>query len=106
MDTFRLLHVSDFHFAVCPRMIEFPDTPAALQVLAVGRGHLGPSSHDPDLAEAAARFLYRQPNRFDLVLVTGDLATTGHPADLAVAAEYFFAPPASAWWGRSGAATI
>ncbi len=106
MDTFRLLHVSDFHFAVRPRMIEFPDTPAALQDLAVTRGRLCPSSHDPDLAEAAARFLYRHPNRFDVVLATGDLATTGHPDDLAVAYEYFFAPPVLAWWGRSGGPTL
>jgi 3',5'-cyclic AMP phosphodiesterase CpdA len=106
MDTFHLLHVSDLHIAVRPRMVGFPDWKSLPQLPGGKTGVLAPSSYDPFLVEAVARWLDRHPNRFDLVLVTGDLATTGHPADLALAHDYLFAPVASAYWSQTGQATL
>jgi 3',5'-cyclic AMP phosphodiesterase CpdA len=105
MDTFRLLHISDLHLAVRPYMVGFPDWKYLPQFPA-GSRVLGPSSHDPDLTEAAARWLYRHANRFDAVLVTGDLATTGHAADLGVAHNYLFAPAAAGYLSQAHAPTL
>ena len=50
--------------------------------------NLLPSSYNPDLAEAVVRFAYRRRNTYDMILISGDLATTGTNADLQVAREF------------------
>ena len=105
MDTFRLLQISDLHMAVRPYMIGFPDWKYLPQYPS-GTPVLGPSSHDPDLTEGAARWLYQHANRYDAVLVSGDLATTGHPADLAIAHNYLFAPAAAGYLSQAQTPTL
>src|SRR5262245_31661356 len=90
--TYRLLHASDLHLSEVPYMVR------NLQ-LAEGREkhphwwqqakNALLTGHDEDVLEAFAQFVYlygpKGPAKdplFDHVLITGDLATTGHVADL------------------------
>jgi 3',5'-cyclic AMP phosphodiesterase CpdA len=103
MYTFRLLHVSDLHVGVRPRVVGFPDWRSLPQLPGGQRGYLAPSSSDPSLVDAAACWLYRDDNGFDAILVTGDLGTTGQPADLALAHDYLFAPAVpGGYWSVTG----
>lgn len=53
-----------------------------------GRSLVFPASYDPDLAEAVAEFAYARRDIYDLILLTGDIATTGLDDDLAPAFEF------------------
>lgn len=65
-----------------------------------------PESYDPDLADALAMFCAENIDEIDLVLVTGDLATTGSARDLGVAKSYLEAPVVSGYIAASGNASI
>ena len=101
MTTFRLLHVSDLHIAEEPdqwdivsayRLFRKWELSSALQ-----RARLPwvtPSSYDRDLARAVARFAKTYAEKVDVILVTGDIATTGLAADLRTAHQFISASPA------------
>jgi 3',5'-cyclic AMP phosphodiesterase CpdA len=102
---FRLLHLSDLHFASIPYRAGIPDWP---DVTLSGHPLVVPakvSSHDPHLAEAAARFAHQ--TRPDAVVISGDLATTGNHSDLASALEFVESPVGdSPWTNADGRATL
>jgi 3',5'-cyclic AMP phosphodiesterase CpdA len=91
MESFRLLHLSDFHIAVQQKLIGFPDLKYK-PGYPLGYFSLSPSSYDLDLAKAVAKHAFLHGNRLDAILVTGDLATVGHVADLALAHDYVHGP--------------
>lgn len=90
MPTFCLLHASDFHLA------SLPYSPSAPRQNLLGRlaRFRFQVSHDRNVLEAFARFVYVHRTRFDAVVVTGDLSTTGYRRDLQRAYQ-FFANPAT-----------
>jgi hypothetical protein len=90
MESFRLLHLSDLHIAVQQKVIGFPDRKHRPQY-PLGQLNLSPSSYDLDLAKAVARHAFIRGNRLDAILITGDLATVGYWADLALAYDYVHA---------------
>lgn len=96
MRTFRLLHLSDFHVGATPRVLGFPHWGQAGLYPLAPLYPLSCSSYDPEVAEAVARFAYLQRDRFDFLLVTGDLATTGKEADLRLAFDLVHGPPSTA----------
>lgn len=82
MVAFRIAHISDFHFSTRPKRkhwIElFRQTPwRSFGDLREGNFDNFPTGHSEEIAELAARFLYAQRRRIDLIAITGDLATTG-----------------------------
>lgn len=106
MDTFRLLHVSDLHMGVRARVVGFPDSLSMQPYPAGTPALLAPSSYDPHLTDAAARWMYRHAGLYDVILVTGDLATSGNPADLRVASGYLFDPVNIGYLSQAGTATL
>jgi 3',5'-cyclic AMP phosphodiesterase CpdA len=104
IETFRLLHLSDFHIAATPRVLGGPDVVHAFQFPLGSIQPFSSSSYCPDLARAVARYAFKKANRFDALLVTGDLATTGKQGDLLPAHEYVSAPGQSAplAWNPTG----
>jgi 3',5'-cyclic AMP phosphodiesterase CpdA len=90
MESFRLLHLSDLHFAVQQKVIGFPDLKHLLHY-PLGQPGLSPSSFDLDLAKAVARHAFLRGNQLDAILITGDLATVGAAADLTLAHNFVHA---------------
>jgi DNA repair exonuclease SbcCD nuclease subunit len=96
---FRFIHLSDFHFCLRPlrrnlrslhrrRLWEQLDN-IKDQAHDLGLSSLiSPSSYDPAVTAAAARFCYDRRNSIDAIIVSGDLATTGKPIDLAPARSF------------------
>lgn len=106
MATFRILHVSDLHLAQIARTINFIDTRSVRQhaVLAYKRlrgssttlRYRRPTSHDPAAVYNLAAHLYQNPD-VDLILITGDIATTGDLSDQQTAHELLTAQPEHRW---------
>ena len=95
---FRLLHGSDLHFN-------------ARTGLAKWTSPL--SSHDVGAAEAFARSAWRLRGQgdadravVDAILLSGDVATSGDSADLALGHAYVAAPAADRWLSSSRAPTL
>jgi 3',5'-cyclic AMP phosphodiesterase CpdA len=85
MHTYSILHVSDLHFGIQPNVTHVYDSRHERD--GARRGLLHQSSHDPDLVEFVASTAYklRRKNALDLVVITGDLATSGSDDDLSAA---------------------
>jgi 3',5'-cyclic AMP phosphodiesterase CpdA len=104
MPDFYLLHASDLHLAAIPRSAGWPAAPVlnALAGLPFGQRYRRflrwvaqagrQTSHDPNVLRAFAQFVYVHQNNFDVLLLTGDMATTGNAGDLQVG--YDFVTPA------------
>jgi 3',5'-cyclic AMP phosphodiesterase CpdA len=95
---FRLLHASDLHFN-------------ARSGLAKWTSPL--SSHDVGCAEAFARRAYALGGSgdadaavVDAIVISGDVATSGDSADLALGHDYVAAPAHDRWIAASGKATL
>ncbi|MGJ0506070.1 MAG: metallophosphoesterase family protein [Methylocystis sp.] len=97
MDTFKFIHISDLHIGSDPGRLHVWDY---LRVVAHEKGYKGvpglvsdsfykPTSHDDDIAHKLARFIFENQEDVDLLLVSGDIARTGVPADLSAALAYF-----------------
>lgn len=96
MPPFRIVQISDLHFAQYPKTIGVAD--ARFRDLVGLYPHIGyTSSHDPSVARATANFLFDFEtifgDPFNLILVSGDVATTGSSADLNRAYEFFNTSP-------------
>jgi 3',5'-cyclic AMP phosphodiesterase CpdA len=94
MTRFRLLHASDLHLAAVPYQYGLPESWSA-----VVRFRCSPtlvSSQDPDLQKAFAIFAASVPADgvdYDVLVLSGDIATTGQPRDLQAALAYLQTPP-------------
>jgi predicted phosphodiesterase len=106
---FRLVHLSDLHFATRPNRLPAPLQTGGLKALfdAAIAGHRGnwfkPATHSTRAARAVARFLRTKvlpeysPDR---IVVSGDLAATGNEEDLAHAHAYLISSDVSEWANR------
>jgi DNA repair exonuclease SbcCD nuclease subunit len=63
-------------------------------------------SHQLQLADALAEFIYTEYAALDLIIITGDLATTGSEVDLSSAADYIRVPCQSKWWTSQDAPSL
>lgn len=113
MAQFRLLHLSDLHF--CARS----SGPDAIEILKhearqlrihralfqIRRNGLF-SGHNRDRARAVAEFALDHRGELDGIVITGDLATTGLPADLAAARAFVDSPAARDAVDANGNATL
>jgi hypothetical protein len=83
MAIFRLLHSSDLHVAFRQERIGVVDYwQSGLRSPRSLRRVRRTSSYSPDLLDGLIELVYRQGDRFDAVLLSGDLATTGKEEDL------------------------
>ena len=107
MATFNILHLSDFHFAAQPYTGNVLSQGWRRKVHSIFTQNAGraPPAHNPHRADAIARLafnradrLQRAGDRLDVLIVSGDLATTGIDVDLKAAHDYLDAPPHSAWY--------
>ncbi len=83
MAIFRLLHVSDLHIADKQTRVGWWDAWKAGLLFRRDRPQVAlTSSHSPYLLEGLIDFVSHQRDPFDVVLLSGDLATTGKKKDL------------------------
>lgn len=97
--TFRLNQISDLHFSAIVGRLNGLETAHTLRersdvivselIWGAHRSPLYPSTFSADVALSLLRDLSKKMSRTDALIVTGDLATTGADADLAVARDYF-----------------
>lgn len=109
VETFRLCHISDLHFSkIVGRYNSLEGangvrekTDAILRELLSAKGSvkraLYPSTFNKDVALQLLRQVVDESHRSDLVVVTGDIATTGIREDLSVGLEYFRGRLHSKW---------
>jgi predicted phosphodiesterase len=87
----RLLHISDTHFCEVPNrrnIMKLSQDPPALSLTRQGKKistSVFPGSFDVDVAAGLASFVTDVGSELDLIIHSGDLATTGRPSDLDVA---------------------
>ena len=103
---FKLVHLSDLHFAVKPNRLPSPIQTGGLSALfkAAVSGHRGnwfkPASHSTRAARAVARYLSTTviPSESpDLLVISGDLAATGDAGDLASARDFIRGDSSGFW---------
>jgi 3',5'-cyclic AMP phosphodiesterase CpdA len=111
---FQILHLSDFHFCTVPRRVNpwkivkqrlrerFADQPA----LTLNPTIWLPESHCPDLARQVARKAFQLRRQIDLMVISGDLATTGLDEDLKIAQGYINTPAQRQYLTENGTATL
>jgi 3',5'-cyclic AMP phosphodiesterase CpdA len=105
MPLFRLLHGSDLHCARVSRQIGLPDLSHAWATGA--GGSLAPvSSHNDIYTDAFAAFAHANRNGFDVIVLTGDLATTGDSGDLRAAHRFVIAPAVNGYLSGANRPTL
>jgi 3',5'-cyclic AMP phosphodiesterase CpdA len=65
-----------------------------------------PESHCPEIAEFLARKIFQIRNQIDLLLISGDIATTGLPEDLKIGLHFVNNSPVHTYFGADWKATI
>jgi 3',5'-cyclic AMP phosphodiesterase CpdA len=58
------------------------------------------------MAEFLARKIFQIKNQIDLLLISGDIATTGLPEDLRIGLRYINNSPVNTYFGSDWAATV
>jgi 3',5'-cyclic AMP phosphodiesterase CpdA len=93
MAVFRLLHLSDLHIAGEANRYSLVDSYSPkisfLKCLGRGQSPLKIPSHDARAARALARQIVEDKGKYDAILISGDLATTGSEEDIKAAHDYF-----------------
>jgi len=110
MYTFRILHLSDFHFSDEPGTVHFIDRFRSQGAPPrMSRNHISLlklTSHDENLAAAVAQWAWREGPQVDMTLITGDLATTGSQKDLDAALRFITSPAHDKWMAADGRPTL
>ncbi|KAB7782304.1 metallophosphoesterase family protein [Methylorubrum populi] len=109
--------MSDFHFCVEARRVNLLslahrrprltlDT-CLLQARDLGfLSYAKPTSYSPQVVSAAAQFCFERRLSSDGIILTGDLATTGHQLDIAVARDYAMADAVDGFVSQANRATL
>lgn len=101
---FRYVHLSDLHFCTQPwrtygnlfkrdlhKALDTFDKTSAPQN--EWNSVIRPASYIPEIASGVARFCHWLNGKFDGIIISGDLATTGRGGDLNVARSFVVDPP-------------
>ncbi|MBR0828735.1 metallophosphoesterase [Bradyrhizobium manausense] len=100
--TYRYVHLSDFHLCNQPwrTNILSRDLHKSLDTFDKRQAPqnewnsiIRPASFIPEIVAGAARFCYGLNRKFDGIIISGDLATTGRGVDLDVAKDFIKTPP-------------
>src|SRR5689334_15820204 len=108
MTVFHIAHLSDLHFGATSKRGNLQSAGLRRKASALGQGNaLMPATHDPRCAEQLAAALYQheatlrdEGDSLDLLIVSGDLGTTGMQGDLEAAQSYLEAQPSQFWFRR------
>jgi 3',5'-cyclic AMP phosphodiesterase CpdA len=105
MSLFRILHASDLHFAAVPHQIGIPD------LLHAWRGNLpgswaATSSQGSIQVDAFAAFAHANRAALDLLVLSGDLATTGGLRNLRAAQAFLESPVVAGYLDRRNRPTL
>ncbi len=99
MAVFSAIHISDLHFGADPRQSNFKTfldhhraQGGARGLGRSARGIYRQTTHDPDIAASAAKFLLDRFSPRLLLLLSGDIAATGMELDLKAAFEFLDGP--------------
>jgi len=95
MAKFRILHASDLHFSMQPRQIAMLDDPIGLLQMRAGMYGLL-AGHDPLKAAALSNLASDLRKKYDIFLITGDIATHGAREHLDVARAFITGDPTAA----------
>ena len=111
-----LVQISDLHFCATPRranLWKYVKRRIAAELMRAPRitpevapGIWLPDSHDPEIAEFVARKIYSLRNQIDLLLISGDIATTGLPEDLRIGVRYVGSQAIAQYFNADGGATL
>lgn len=114
METFRIIHISDLHLCVRPNRRNFlkvwedvrgdPQQLPMLTLRHLPRGqHIGflPSSYSDEISELAAKFIYDLDEKFDALVVSGDIATIGNKQSIEASYAYVSTPYHRGYLGRA-----
>lgn len=115
-ELFRYIHLTDFHFCRVPnrRNAQYlwqRQAQRKLDTLAQAWSQgaatlLLPTSYVPDIAKGVAQFCFENRHVADGIIITGDLATTAIPTDLAVASAFLKELPSSGFMTGARMATL
>jgi 3',5'-cyclic AMP phosphodiesterase CpdA len=108
MAVFRILHASDLHFARLAHLVGIPDLLQAwLQNYSAPQGIWSPVSSQGDIyVSAFAAFVEANRQGLDAIVISGDLATTGDPADVRAAHRYLYSPAVHGYLNGRGKPTL
>lgn len=104
MARLRIVHASDFHIGRTanqigiPELLKNPSQPISTWATV--------SSHSDIYADAFAAWVHANANRFDVLLISGDLASTGNPGDLRAAKRYTHSPAKSGYLSARNKPTL
>src|SRR5256885_8534813 len=93
MALFRFLHISDLHIGATPEQLGL--LPMAKQVafrLSWYSRVATVSSHNATMLDGLALLAWQVRHALEGIIITGDLATTGHQPDLDAARDFLLAP--------------
>lgn len=85
---YRLIHISDLHFSARPSLVNFFSGPRKVFDTQRKFSIKYPTTYNPNLAQAMARYFDGVGSSIDAIVMTGDLATTGLPVDLKIAHSF------------------
>lgn len=113
MTRFKVLHISDLHFSSQAGRQDIRQIISSKKKLLVlhqlfksGNKPWYPSSFDPDLAEAVARIAFDRKHQYDVILISGDLATTGLEDDLSSAYDFVSSNVVTGWMNSKRKPTL
>lgn len=111
-----LVQISDLHFCATPRRanlwkyvklrLEETHKDARRLTSEVAPVIFLPESHCPELAEFLARKIFSIRDQIDLLLISGDIATTGLTEDLNIGLGYVANPQVNLHFGADGNASL
>lgn len=91
MNVFRILHISDLHIGEKANRIGWYDWMQTGFTVKAGKTLV--TSHDQNMLNGLADFIYRLSDQSECILITGDLATTGNEEDLENAYNFLYGTP-------------
>jgi Calcineurin-like phosphoesterase len=113
---FRFIHITDLHFCRVPlrrnaQYLVTRDAQNKLDTLSKAwslgfASLLLPTSYIPDVAKGVAQFCLEWRDAADAIVITGDLATTAIPTDLAVALAFVKDPATDSFMSDSRMPTL
>src|SRR5262245_15044821 len=105
MPRLRIVHASDFHIGRLPNQVGLPEVLKAPTNYPINVWQ-AVSTHSDIHLDAFAAWIHANAAGFDVLLVSGDLASTGYAADLQAADEYLHSPAARGYLNAKGKPTL
>jgi 3',5'-cyclic AMP phosphodiesterase CpdA len=108
---FRLLHISDPHFSIQPNQQHWYKIKDQTPWVSLSRFYNGqlknfPTGYSAEVAEIAAKVIFSMRDQFDMLVLTGDIATTGQLECLDTAREFTHSTAKTHWLNAADNPTL